>query len=84
MEINKKVISKKLQGETVLLNMENGDYFSLNPIGTEIFEGIADGKSIDQIIQFLLLTYEVEYEKLKSDVESLVEGMINKNILIQV
>ena len=37
MIINSEIIAKELQGETVLLNKESGDYFTLNNMGTEVY-----------------------------------------------
>lgn len=83
MIINNKIISRELQGETVLLNKENGDYFSLNNMGTEVFNYICSGMDTDEIIDLLFSKYEVEYDKLKTDILSLLEEMKEKNILME-
>ena len=58
MKINDKIIAREIQGEMVLLNMENGDYFSLNSLGTEIYECILNGMQNEEIISFLLNKYK--------------------------
>lgn len=82
MIINKKIITREIQGETVLLNQENGDYFSLNGIGTEVYSCICEGMEIEEIINSLLNKYDTEYDTLKNDIVSLVNKMQKKNILI--
>jgi len=82
MSINKKIITREIQGETVLLNQENGDYFSLNGIGTEVYNCICEGMEIEEIINSLLTKYNTEYDTLKNDIVSLVNKMQKKNILI--
>jgi len=82
MIINKKIITRELQGETVLLNQENGDYFSLNGIGTQVYNCICEGMEIEEIINFLLNKYDTEYNTLKNDIVSLITKMQKKNILI--
>ena len=84
MKINDKIISREIQGEMVLLNMENGDYFSLNSLGTEIYKYISNGMQNEEIISFLLNKYDVEPDVLKNDIESLVSKMLEKNILIKI
>jgi hypothetical protein len=53
MKVNENIIAKEIQGETVLLNKENGDYFSLNKVGTDIFNYIAKILDIWEIIDLL-------------------------------
>jgi GeoRSP system PqqD family protein len=82
MIVNNKIIAREIHGETVLLNKENGDYFSLNTIGTEIFNYICEGMEIDAIVSTLLDTYDVERDILKQDVISLVSRLQEKNIIL--
>lgn len=84
MIVNEKIITREIQGEMVLLNMENGDYFSLNSLGTEIYECILNGMQNEEIISFLINKYNVEFNVLKNDVESLISQMFEKNILIKI
>ena len=83
MIINKKIIAREIKGETVLLNEENGDYFSLNTVGTEVYNCICNGMEPGEIVSFLFNRYNVEFDTLKSDVESLIDEMQKKNILIK-
>ncbi len=83
MIINKNIIARDLQGETVLLNKENGDYFTLNGIGSEVYNCINDGMETGEIIDLLFGKYDIEYDKLKTDIISLIDGMKEKNILIE-
>ena len=82
MIVNDKIIAREIQGETVLLNKESGDYFSLNTIGTEIYNCICKGMEIDAIVKFLLDRYNVEDDILKRDVISLVSELKGKKIII--
>jgi len=83
MIINEKIIAREIKGETVLLNKENGDYFSLNTIGTEVYNCICNGMETVEIIRFLFNKYNVEFDTLKCDIESLIDEMQKKNILIK-
>ena len=83
MIINKNIIARDLQGETVLLNKENGDYFTLNSIGSEVYNRICDGMETEQIIEHLFDRYDIEYDKLKTDILSLIDEMKEKNILLE-
>lgn len=81
MIINSNIIAKDLQGEMVLLNKENGDYFTLNSMGSEVYNLISDGMETGDIIDLLFERYEIEYDKLRADILALIEEMKRKNIL---
>ncbi len=81
MIINSNIIARDLQGEMVLLNMENGDYFTLNSIGSEVYNCICDEMETGDIIDLLFERYEIEYDKLRADILVLIDEMKRKNIL---
>ena len=88
MKVNKDIIARDIQGDTVLLNMKTGDYFSLNAVGTDIYNCISEGIDNASIIDCLVEKYEVTGEQLKSDVSSLItelkeNGIIEVSILLQ-
>lgn len=41
-----KAISETLDGETIIINLETGSYYSMNPAGTALWSAIASGKTI--------------------------------------
>ena len=81
MKISDNIIAREIQGETVLLNKENGDYFSLNKMGTEIYNCLNDGKEIEEIAHYLFEKYDADYETIKKDISELVSRLKSKNIL---
>ena len=82
MVINEKIIAREIHGETVLLNKESGDYFSLNGVGTDIYNCISEGMEIEEIADFLLDRYDLEYKVLQQDVISLVTELKEKKIIL--
>jgi hypothetical protein len=51
---NESVVYAELDDEAVLLNVETGLYFGLDPIGVQIWKLLTDGVSKDQIADRLL------------------------------
>lgn len=81
---NTDFIFKKVKGETVMLNIETGDYFGLNEVGTA-FLMLTDGKTpTKDIIKALHEKYEISFDTLQSDIKDLISKMIEKNILTEV
>lgn len=54
---------------------------NLNGTGKDIWQGVADGKSAEQIAQKLMEDYEVDYEKAKEDTENIIAQMWDAGIL---
>ena len=82
MNINDDIIAKELKGEMVLLNMKNGDYFTLNDMGTEVYNHICKGIEVEEIVDILFEQYDVEYDKLKNDITSLIAELKEKDIIL--
>ena len=78
------IIEREIDGEAVLLDLKSGVYYSLNRIGTEIWEMLSAGASEDQLVETLISTYEVSAEQAKCDLEELLtdlseEGLITRD-----
>ncbi len=55
----KKVPAKELEGEMVLLNLENGDYVALNDAGMEIWKLLEGKKSAEELARELEEAYSI-------------------------
>jgi len=54
---NKQVINETLDNETIIINLESGVYYSLNPIATLVWKGLIAGISIQVIAAELQTRY---------------------------
>lgn len=81
MKINKDIISRVIQGDTVLLNIITGDYFSLNAVGTDIYNCLVKDMEINSIIDCLVEKYDVTAEQLKSDVLTMISTFRENEII---
>ena len=79
-----KVLFQKLGDEAVILHLDSEEYFGLDNVGTRMWEllmGEGEG-DINKSIPLLLKEYEVEEDRLKKDMEELVEALKMEKILI--
>ncbi|MCM3665216.1 lasso peptide biosynthesis PqqD family chaperone [Mesobacillus subterraneus] len=67
-------IVSDMDGEKVMLNIDNGNYYNLGKMGGVIWEMIKEPISVDELINYLLLEYDVD----KMDCENQVILFINK------
>jgi Coenzyme PQQ synthesis protein D (PqqD). len=81
--VSKDVVSCDLGGETAMLDMKEGVYYGLNEMGTIIWEYIQEPITIQEIVDKILVEYEVDEETCYRDLVELVEEM-SKNGLVKI
>jgi len=64
---NDSVVSVELDGETVLLHLETGIYFGLDPVGTHIWSLLSEELDEGRLAQRLAGEFDVEDEILRAD-----------------
>jgi hypothetical protein len=79
---NENVVSRELEGEAVILNLESGVYFGLNGVGTRIWALIQEHGSLRKVLEAMQMEYEVTPQELESDLLQLIDqlqarGLVN-------
>ena len=72
-----------LQGEAVVLNLNSGTYFGLNPLGTRIWELIREPAMVVDVYRRLLKEYEVDADQCEAELLSFL-NQLQANDLIKV
>jgi hypothetical protein len=77
------VVDTKLDdGEVVLLQLESKTYYSLNPTGERIWQGIKDGLSLRNISQRLREEFDVDEESANQSVLDLVKELCEQKLAV--
>lgn len=66
------VLFQQLQEEAVLLNLDSGQYYGLDPVGTRIWNLLAEGKALPQVVSTIVAEYEVGSEQCEADLLKLL------------
>lgn len=82
--ISKNVLSKTVGDEEVLVDLNSGTYFGLNPVGTHIWSLIKSGLSQEQIVLSLCENYSADPKEISSDVHELIHLLKEKNFVNEV
>jgi len=77
------LLSTELDGELVMMDLESGQYISLDRIGAEIWRGLAQPRKVAELCQSLGERYEAPAEEIERDVLALLVRM-EENKLIRV
>jgi len=72
---NSKTISGRLHDELVMMDLEQGKYFSLNPVATRIWDLLEKPMDSVEICSVLMDEYDVNAEQCAIEVEELLEEM---------
>ncbi len=74
--------SAEVDGENVVLDLEDGVYYGLNPVGTQVWRRIQEPTSVGEIVTDLTDAYDVDYERCFDDVVSLLEDLAENGLIV--
>ena len=75
------VMSTEVEGEAVLLNLEIGQYYSLDEVGTRMWALLAQHGQIEPVVQAMLDEYDAGEGELRRDLVELVEELAAHGLL---
>ena len=75
------VVSRDLEGEAVILNLETGTYFGLNEVGTRIWSLIQENGSLQNVFEVIKREYEVSPEVLESDLLGIIDQLRSRGLV---
>lgn len=75
------IVHRDLEGELVLLNLNTGVYFGLDPVGTRIWHLLQNQHSLQQVLNTLLLEYEVTDAQCGQDLLDLITQLLSKGLV---
>ena len=75
------VLVRIIRSEAVLLNLKSEEYLGLNPVGTRMWTVLNESPSIEAAYESLLKEYEVDPETLRSDLEELLDQLVERGLV---
>jgi hypothetical protein len=76
------VMSRRLGDDCVMLDLESGTYFGLDPVGARVWELLSDGKSVEEVCAILSDEYDASRELIESDVALLVKELADNGLVV--
>jgi hypothetical protein len=75
------VIGQDISGTLVLLNIPNGQYYSLNELGGRVW-ALCDGiRTVSDIIDLIRDEYEAPVERIQDDVMALLRELAEEHLV---
>ncbi|MTK54526.1 PqqD family protein [Paludibacter sp.] len=78
---NRQIIDGELDDNQVMMHLENGKYFGLNPVGKRIWALLDQPKSFEEIIGILLTEFEVEEKLCRKEVLEFLDKAVKFEIV---
>jgi len=78
---NPAIISSKMDDEVVMMSIEKGNYYGLNPVGAEIWDLLTESMTVSTLCEKLMAEFDVSQEQCEREVcvylgKLLDEGLI--------
>jgi hypothetical protein len=78
---NLEIDDTDLDGEKVMMNLDKGEYFMMNEVGSRIWEIINEPMNVKGIVDALRSEYEVDEETCKDTVIEFLGRLNNANLI---
>jgi hypothetical protein len=70
------VHARRFDDEVVVLDLGAGEYYSLDAVGSAIWDQLEGGRTPEEIVGVLLARYEVDELTARGDVERIVQELL--------
>ena len=80
------VVSRKNANDVIVLMKmdDSSSFFKINGVAAQVWDLLSEGMSIKEVLDSLVKEYDVTREQLYSDVEALVNTLIEKKLALTV
>jgi len=77
---NPDLIATDMDGETVMMSIERGEYFGLSGVGGRVWALMQEPVSVDQIAQTICHEYAVDLAVCQADMQRFAQEMLQNGL----
>lgn len=82
---NPKIVNRSLEDELILVNNEMDSIFNLNPIGSAVWSFLQEPRSLEEIINTLILAFpDMQERQIRTDTINLINQLIEQELVLKV
>ena len=78
---NPELLSSSIDEETVLFDSEQGQYFSMDPVGSAIWQKLATPITFQQLIDNLVAEFDVTHGQCQTDTETFLTQLHDAKLI---
>ena len=79
--INKNIAHEIIDGEAIIVNLENGNYYSLDKTGADLWDFVENGLDVLEVIEALAQRYEGSGAEMENSVRQLLADMEKEGLI---
>ena len=80
--IHEDAVFRELDGEAVILQLDAGMYFGLDPVGTRLWQLIETHGALRPVLDAALTEFDVAPDVLEQDLLDLVSTLVEKRLVV--
>ena len=73
---------QKVDDETILLDTKTQEYFSLNEVGTTIWELVSLHKNLNEVKKEILSKYNIDEKQVENDILKFIDALSQKKLIL--
>ena len=79
---SEEIVASNMDDEVVMMSIEQGKYFGLDPIASDIWKVLEEDKTAAQIVDAMVKKYDVARETCEEDVLAFLAQMQANNLVL--
>lgn len=76
------VIYENIDNEVVLVNLTKGHYFSMQGTAADLWEGVANQASLEEILEILQRRYQGNKQEIQTSIASFIEELVEAELIV--
>ena len=77
------LLDREIDGETVLLDLKSGVYYSLNEVGTEIWRLLGDSATESELAAAVVSDYDIAADEAARDINELINDLSAEGLVVK-
>ena len=81
---NSNVLAAEAGAETVMMDIENGNYYGLGRIGSEIWDLLEEPLTVKELCGILVESFDVDEKACLHDIQPFIQQLMDENLVEEV
>ena len=75
------IISRTVDDEALIIHLSSGSYYSLNAVGTRVWESIDGSRTAGEVAEIIHQEYDSDFATVETEVMSLLADLVQEGLV---
>ncbi len=75
------IISRTVDAEALIIHLTSGSYYSLNAVGTRVWESIDGTRTVEDIARIIQDEYDADFDVIETEVMALLADLVQEGLV---